>query len=100
MLNKNEELDFFEFLKHNFPDLNQKGLVVGLNEFLTSQVSLTNYICTEKSVKETALDYIKADVPYIVLDESEGYKCIFLKGNFVKIHYDVTNSKMIGFVEK
>ena len=100
MLNKNEELDFFEILKNNFPDLKQQGLVVGLDEFLAQDLILEDYICKEMSVKESALKYIHAKRPYIVLDETEGYKCIFFKGNFIKIQYDATNAKTIRYVEE
>ena len=100
MLNKEEELGCFEILKKNFPDLKQHGLVVGLYEFLSPDINLQNYICYEKTTKESALDYIREQKPYIVLDESEGYKCIFFRGNFIKAQYDVTNSKMLRFIEE
>jgi hypothetical protein len=100
VLNKNEELDFFEILKNNFPDLKQQGLVVGLDEFLAQDLILENYICKSMTVKESALKYIHAQKPYIVLDETEGYKCLFFRGNFVKIQYDATNSKIIRYAEE
>lgn len=100
MLNKEEELGCFEILKNNFPDLNRQGLVIGLAEFLSQDSNLLDFICRDKSPKEAALKYINAKKPYIVLDESEGYKCIFFRGNFVKAQYDVTNSKMLRFVEE
>jgi hypothetical protein len=99
VLNKEEELGCFEILKNNFPDLKNQGLVIGLYEFLAADTILENFICFEKSVKETALDYIREQKPYIILDESEGYKCIFFKGNYIKAQYDVTHSKMLSFVE-
>lgn len=99
MLNKEEELGCFEIFKNNFPDLNQQGLVIGLSEFLSPDVNLQNFICYEKTAKEAALKYISAQEPYIVLDESEGYKCIFFRGKFIKAQYDATNSKMLRYVE-
>lgn len=99
MLNKEEELGCFEILKRNFPNLKKHGLVVGLYEFLAPDTNLKNHICMDKTPKEMALEYIRAKKPYIVLDESEGYKSIFIRGNFIKAHYDVTNAKMIGYVE-
>ncbi len=73
MLNKEEELGCFEILKHNFPKLHNKSLVIGLYEFLAPDVKLENFICHETTAKEAAVKYIKAQKPYIVLDESEGY---------------------------
>lgn len=99
VLSKEEELGCFEILKNNFPDLKQHGLVIGLNEFLSSDVNLQNFICYEKTAKEKALEYINAQKPYIVLDESEGYKCIFFRGNFIKAQYDATNFKMLRYIE-
>lgn len=100
MLNKEEELGCLEILKNNFPDLKQRGLVIGLYEFLSPDVNLQDFICYEKTAKEAAAEYIKAQKPYIVLDESEGYKCIFLRGNFIKAQYDATNSKMLRYIEE
>lgn len=100
MLNKEEELGCFEILKNNFPDLNRQGLVIGLTEFLSPNSDLFNFICRDKTPKEAALQYIHAKQPYIVLDETEGYKCIFFRGNFIMAQYDVTNSKMLRFVEE
>lgn len=99
MLNKEEELGCFEILKSNFPNLNKKGLVIGLYEFLSPEIILENFICNKDTAKEAALKYIRAQTPYIVLDESEGYKCLFFKGKFVRAHYDVTHSKMIQYKE-
>lgn len=100
MLNKEEEIGCFEILKNNFPDLKQRGLVIGLYEFLSPNVKLEDFICKEKTPKEAALEYISTQRPYIVLDESEGYKCIFFRGNFIKAQYDVTNSKMLRYIEE
>lgn len=100
MLNKEEELGCFEILKNNFPELRQQGLVIGLYEFLAPDLDLQRFICLEKSPKEAALEYIQAKKPYIVLDESEGYKCIFFRGNFIKAQYDVTHSKMLRYEEE
>lgn len=99
MLNKEEELGCLEILKQNFPDLQGRSLVIGLYEFLQPDVQLSHFICHDCTAKEAAVDYIKAQKPYIVLDESEGYKMIFLKGQHIKAQYDVTHSKMLGFVE-
>ena len=99
MLNKEEELGCFEILKNNFPALKKHGLVIGLYEFLSPNLDLQKFICIEKTTKEAALKYIINQKPYIVLDESEGYKCIFFKGNYVKAHYDATNSIMLRYVE-
>lgn len=100
MLNIEEELGCLKILIQNFPQLKHRGLVMSVNEFLSSDLNLENYICSDKSPKEVAAEYAREQVPYIVLDESEGYKCIFFKGNTIKAHYDVTNSKMIHFVEE
>lgn len=100
MLNKEEELGCFEILKRNFPDLKKQALVIGLHEFLAPDTNLEKYICLERTPKEVALDYIRSKTPYIVLDETEGYKSLFFRGNFIKVHYDVTDSKMIRFVEE
>ena len=100
MLNKEEELGCLEILKQSFPDLKGRGLVIGLYEFLMPDTDLQKFVCYDRTPKEAALDYIKTKQPYIVLDETEGYKCIFLRGNHIKAQYDVTNSKMMGFVEE
>ncbi len=99
MLNKEEEIGIFEILKNNFPQLSQKSLVIGLNEFLAPDLNLQNFICIEKTSKEVATLYIKKNKPYIVMDETEGYKCLFFSGNFIKAHYDISNSKMLRYVE-
>lgn len=99
MLNKDEELGCLEILKQNFPELHGRSLVIGLYEFLQPNVDLSQHICRDRSAKEVAKDYIAAQKPYIVLDESEGYKMIFLKGQHIKAQYDVTNARMMGFVE-
>ena len=100
MLSIDEELGCLEILIQNFPQLDNRGLVMSLNEFLSADLNLQNYICLERTPKEVAAEYAREQIPYIVLDESEGYKCIFFKGNTIKAHYDVTNSKMIHFVEE
>jgi hypothetical protein len=100
MLNTEEELGCLEILIRNFPNLDRRGLVIGVAEFLAPDLNLQNFICREKTVKEMAAEYIQRQIPYIVLDESEGYKCIFFKGKNIKAHYDVTNSKMIRFIEE
>ena len=100
MLNKEEELGCFEILKNNFPDLENKSLVVGLYEFLQPHINLKHFICAEGiTPHQAAYKYILEKTPYIVMDESEGYKCLFLRGNHVRIHYDITQKKMIRFVE-
>ncbi|MBC7419238.1 MAG: hypothetical protein H7328_00785 [Bdellovibrio sp.] len=100
MLNKDEELGLFEILKINFPNLNGKGLVISVNEFLSPEMNLQNHICKSGTVKEAALPYMLEKIPYIILDESEGYQCIFFRGNFLKIQYDVTNHKTIRITEE
>jgi hypothetical protein len=100
MLTKEEEIGCFEILKNNFPELNKQGLVIGVNEFLAAEKNLFDYICRHQTPKEAALDYISEKIPYIVLDETEGYKCIFFRGNHIKAHYDVTNSKLLGYAEE
>lgn len=99
MLNKEEELGCFEILKVSFPNLKQNSLVIGVDEFLSSEIDLKNFICYDKTAKEAALEYIRVQRPYIILDESEGYKCIFFRGNFIKAQYDVTNCKMLRYIE-
>jgi hypothetical protein len=100
VLNKEEELGCFEILKNNFPILNQGSLVVGLFEFLLPETQLDQFLCQKgESPKEAAVKYIKNNIPYIVLDESEGYQCLFLRGNHVKIHYNVSQKKMIRYIE-
>jgi hypothetical protein len=100
VLNKEEEIGCLEILKNNFPDLKQQGIVIGLYEFLLPETNLKNFICREKTVKEATLPFIQDEKPYIVLDESEGYKCIFFRGNYIKAQYDVTHAKMLGYVEE
>lgn len=100
MLNKEEELGCFEILKRNFPELHKKSLVIGLYEFLAPDVQLEKFICRNVTAKEAALEYIRARKPYIVLDETEGYRCLFFRGRIVRAHYDVTNSKMIHYTEE
>ncbi len=100
MLSKEEEIGCFEILKNNFPDLKKQGLVIGLNEFLKPEMNLFDYICRNQTPKEAALEYIREKIAYIVLDETEGYKCIFFRGNHIKAQYDVSNSKLIGFAEE
>lgn len=101
MLNKEEELGCFEILKNNFPELNRQSLVIGLYEFLQSDVKLEQYICRGGiTPHRAAYKYILDKTPYIVMDESEGYKCLFLKGNHVRIHYDISKNKMIRFIEE
>lgn len=99
MLTKDEELGCLEILKSHFPELRGRGLVIGLYEFLQPDVDLPSHICHDRTPKEAALAYIQAQKPYIVLDESEGYKCIFLRGRHIKAQYDVTNGRMLGYVE-
>ena len=99
MLNKDEEIGLFEILKANFPNLLGRSLVISQNEFLTDPGNLEKFICKDKSAKELAAEYIKENIPYIVLDETEGYKCLFFKGNFLKIQYDVTHSTAMQFQE-
>ncbi len=100
MLNKEEELGCLEILKRNFPELNRRVLVIGLYEFLAPDVNLQNFICLVKTPKEVAAEYIQAQKPYIVLEETDGYKCIFFRGNFIRAQYDATNSKMIRYIEE
>lgn len=99
MLNMDEELGCLQILIDHFPSLEQQGLVIGLYEFLQPDLNYKKYICNEKTVKEVAAEYILKQMPYIILDESEGYKCIFFKGNTFKAQYDATNAKMVHFVE-
>lgn len=99
MLNKDEELGLFEIIKANFPNLQGQSLVISQNEFLTDSANLEKFICKERSAKELAADYSKANIPYIVLDETEGYKCLFFKGNYLKVHYDVTHQAVIQYHE-
>jgi len=99
MLTKEEEIGCLEILKQNFPDLNGQSLVIGVLEFLQPDVSLQNFICREQTAKEAAVPYIKAEKSYIVLDESEGYKCIFFRGNHIRAQYDATNDKMLRYIE-
>lgn len=100
MLNKNEELDLFELLKNNFPDLGKRSLVIGVHEFLSENVDLNSFICAENTAKEAALKYIQAQTPYIVFDESEGYKCLFFRGQHVKIQYDASTSQVMRYAEE
>ena len=100
MLNKDEELGCLEILKSHFPNLNQQGLVIGIAEFLSADVDLQKFICTNHTVKEAVTAYARAEIPYIILDESEGYKCIFFKGRHIKAQYDVTNAKMLRYIEE
>ena len=100
MLTKDEEIGCLEILKNNFPDLKGKSIVLGVNEFLLPETNLQNFICKEQTAKEAALHYINQKIPYIVLDESEGYKCIFFKGRHIKAQYDVTNAKMLRYIEE
>ena len=100
MLNKEEELGLLEILKSNFPPLNGRGLVISINQFLSTNVDLKNFMCEGTAIKEIATHYISEKIPYIVLDESEGYKCIFFKGNHLRVHYDVSNSKIVGLIEE
>lgn len=100
MLNKDEELGLFEIIKAHFPNLNGRSMVLSQNEFLAHANSLENYFCTDLTAKDRAAEYIKENIPYIVLDESEGYKCLFFKGTFLKVHYDVTNNKIIQLSEQ
>ena len=99
MLNKEEELGCFEILKQNFPELNGQSLVIGLYEFLQPDVVLQNFICRLHTAKEAALPYIQSQQPYIVLDESEGYKCIFFRGVHIRAQFDVTNGQMLRYIE-
>lgn len=101
MLNKDEELGCLEILKNNFPNLQkQGGLILSLSEFLSADIDFKNFICDQKTLKAKAADYAQAQTPYIILDESEGYQCIFLKGNFIKAQYDVTNLKMLRYIDQ
>jgi hypothetical protein len=100
MLTKDEELGCFEILKNNFPNLNQQGLVIGVAEFLSPDVDLKSYICLNKTVKDAVAEYASARIPYIILDESEGYQCIFFKGYHIKVQYDVTHAKMLRYIEE
>ena len=100
MLNKEEELGLFEIIKTNYPNLNGQSLVISQNEFLTESANLNHFICKDRLAKEVAADYIRENIPYIVMDETEGYKCLFFKGNHLKIQYDVTNSHMMQFKEE
>ena len=100
MLNKDEEQGCLEILKNNFPILNQQGLVISMAEFLSPDVNLQKFICTSHTVKQAAAAYARAEIPYIILDESEGYKCIFIKGRHIKAQYDVTNVKMLRYIEE
>lgn len=99
MLNKQEEFDFFEILKNNFPPLHGGSLVIGVTEFLRPDVKLREFICKNQTAQEAALPYILKQQSYLVLDESEGYQCIFLRGHFVKIHYDATQKKILSLAE-
>lgn len=99
MLSKDEEIGLYEIVKNHFPNLEGKGLVISHNEFLTNYDNLKNYICTSRTVQDTVGDYIKENIPYIVLDESEGFKCLFFKGNFLKVQFDATNNKLIDYHE-
>ncbi len=100
MLNKDEEIGLLEILKVNFPKLDGKGLVLSINEFLSPTLDLQKYICNNQTTKQAALPYITEKIPYIVLDESEGYKCIFFRGRHVQAQYDVTHSIVVRFVEE
>ncbi len=100
MLNKEEEIGCFELIKNNFPDLNGGSLVIGLYEFLTPEIDLKKYLCLDQGPKQAVIPYIQADLPYVVMDESEGYKCLFLKGRHIKAHYDVSRQVMIRFIEE
>lgn len=99
MLTKEEELGVFEILKQNFPNLHGSGLVIGIAEFLSADVDLKKYFCDHGTTKLAAASYIESKIPYIVLDESEGYKCIFVSGNKIKMHYDATEKKIVRFIE-
>lgn len=100
MLNKEEEIGCLEILKNNFPDLNKLSLVISINEFLAPETKLFDYVCRDKTAKEAAQDYIREKIPYIVLDESEGYKCIFFRGKFIQAQYDASNAKMLRYLEQ
>ena len=99
MLSKEEELGLFEILKNNFPILHGSGLVIGISEFLSEKTDYKKFYCDQGATKLAAASYIESKIPYIVFDESEGYKCIFLRGNHVKIHFDATEKKVIRFVD-
>ncbi|MBC7741243.1 MAG: hypothetical protein H7061_03540 [Bdellovibrionaceae bacterium] len=100
MLTKEEEQGLLEILKENFPKLDGQGLVISMNEFLSPEINLQNFICKGQSTKEAAVHYIKENIPYIILDESEGYRCIFFKGNHLRVQYDATNSKVVRLIEE
>ncbi len=100
MLNREEELGLLEILKSNFPPLNGRGLVISINQFLSADINLQNFMYENKNVQEAAIHYINEKIPYLILDESEGYKCIFLKGNYLKVQYDVSSAKVIRYVEE
>jgi hypothetical protein len=100
MLTKDEEIGCFEILKNNFPNLNGQSVVISVNEFLLADTNLNNFICKGITAQEAALHYIQEKVPYIVLDESEGYKCVFFRGTHIKAQFDATNFKMLRYVEE
>ena len=92
-------MDHIEILKNNFPNLSKRGLVISVNEFLLPQMDLKDFICIDRTPKEAAVNYILAKVPYIVMDESEGYKCLFFRGNYIQAQYDATHAILIRYRE-
>ena len=100
VINKEEELGCFELLKNNFPELNGGSLVMGLYDLLNPEINFQNFICINQTAKEAVIPYIQGQQPYIVLDESEGYKCLFLRGHFIRAHYDVSRQVMLRFIEE
>ena len=89
------EFELFTLLKDSFPDLDQGGLVIGIEEFISGEGNLEDYICKSCSVREAAVKYIIAKKPYLIFDSSEGYPCFFFRGNFLKIQYDAKEQKII-----
>lgn len=95
-----DEFNLFTLLKDSFPDLDQAGLVIGIDEFVSGAGDLEDFICKPGLVREAATKYILAKKPYLIFDTSEGYPCFFFRGNFLKIQYDAREQKIIRLADK
>ncbi len=94
------EFKLFTLLKDSFPDLDHAGLVIGIDEFISGEGSLEDFICNSSAVHAAAAKYIVAKKPYLIFDTSEGYPCFFFRGNFLKIQYHAGEQKIIRLAEE
>ena len=95
-----DEYNLFTLLKDSFPQLDQASLVIGIDEFVSGDGDLMDFICDSGLVREAAKKYILAKKPYLVFDTSEGYPCFFFRGDFLKIQYDAGEKKIIRLADR